>query len=314
MAQGSRFFLGVDAGQSSTRAAIGDATGRVLGRAEGGPCVHPTSGGAKAALESTLRSLLSTALDAAGLPGETVFEGACYGLSGAFEEAYAIAAGLAPCEIITNSTDAEVALEGAAAGGPGIVVIAGTGSMAQARDARSNSARCGGWGYVFGDNGSAFDIVRRGLRKALADEEGWGELTALSSMFLEVTGATTVNEALHQLYLPDWPRDRIAALAARVDLVAHRGDLCARAIMEEAGDTLGTLALRASRALPPGSRPSTAYPIGGVFASGFVRDAFATRIRAEGLQLGRPRHDGAVGALLLAYRSCGVTPTVQEPR
>lgn len=314
MAQCSRFFLGVDGGQSSTRAAIGDGTGRVLGRAEGGPCVHPTSDEAKAVLGCTLQSLLSTALDAAGLPHSTEFEGACYGLSGAFEEAYAIVAGLTPCEATKHVTDAEVALEGAAAGGPGIVVIAGTGSMALARDSLSNSARCGGWGYVYGDDGSAFDIVRRGLRQALADEEGWGESTALGTMFRDATGATTVNEAMHRLYLPDWPRYRIAGLAAEIDLVARQCDRCATAIMEEAGDALGRLAMRALRALPPDTRPSTAYPTGGVFASAIVRDAFAKRIRGEGLRLGRPQHDGATGALLLAYRSCGIQIPVREAR
>ena len=312
MAPASRVFLGVDGGQSSTRAAIGDAEGRVLGRAEGGPCVHPTSYEAKATFASTMESLLRAALASAGLSRATKFEGACFGLSGAFEAAHAIVAGLTRCAAIRHVTDADAAIEGAAAGGPGVVVIAGTGSMALARDARSNAARCGGWGYVFGDDGSAFDIVRRALRKSLAGEEGWGERTVLGDIFLDATGSKTVNDAMHGLYFPEWTRNRIAGLAVEVDRVACQGDLCAQAIMEQAGDTLGSLAAHAVRGLPTGARSMTAFPLGGVFKSCRVLDAFAARIRAEGLDLGRPRHDAAIGALRLAYGSLGIETTVQE--
>jgi N-acetylglucosamine kinase-like BadF-type ATPase len=74
--------------------------------------------------------------------------------------------------VITH--DAAIALSGATASGNGILVISGTGSMAWGRNAKGESARAGGWGYVFGDEGSAFDIVRQAVRAALRMEEGWG--------------------------------------------------------------------------------------------------------------------------------------------
>ena len=73
--------------------------------------------------------------------------------------------------------DAEIALIGATAGQPGIIVIAGTGSIAFGRNAQMQTARAGGWGYIFGDEGGGFDIAKNALRRALQFEEGWGPAT-----------------------------------------------------------------------------------------------------------------------------------------
>src|SRR5208282_6278819 len=95
------------------------------------------------------------------------------------------------------TTDAAIALSGATATGQGIAAIAGTGSIAFGRNAEGRTARTGGWGYIFGDEGGAFDIARQALRAALRMEEGWGPETALRRMLLEATGAATVNQAQH---------------------------------------------------------------------------------------------------------------------
>ena len=75
---------------------------------------------------------------------------------------------------LSVSHDALIAYVGACGGEPGVVVIAGTGSIAFGRGSDGREARAGGWGYVFGDEGGAFDIVRQALRAALRFEEGWG--------------------------------------------------------------------------------------------------------------------------------------------
>ncbi len=306
------YFLGVDGGQSSTKAAVGDACGRIVGRSSGGPCVHPVSAPAKADLESTLRHLIATAAGSAGLPANTRFRAACFGLSGLFPEAVSAAAGLARCEAADVVSDAEVALEGATGGGPGIAVIAGTGSIALAREDGSAVSRCGGWGYLFGDDGAAFDIVRQALRKALADEEGWGGRTALSKLFRAATGAGSVNEALHLLYGPDWPRDRVAGLAAEVDRTSNHGDTSARKVLSQAGNRLAVLALRAARALPSRGVRLPVYALGGVFSSCILRTAFERRILAEQFSLGTPLWDGPAGALLRAYALGGLAVSLHE--
>lgn len=251
-------------------------------------------------------------MSAAGLPEGTAFEGACHGLSGDWPEAHRVAAKVVPAETVTAASDTEVALEGAAGGEPGVVVVAGTGSMALARDLSGRTTRCGGWGYLFGDRGGAFDLVRQALRKALASEEGWGGPTTLRDLFLKATATETVNDALHRFYSADWPHHRVAALAPGVDVAAGHGDQCALEVLRAAGTHLGELAARAVRALPSPGQVASVYRAGGVFRSETVRSAFARTVRSAGLQPARPHHDASVGALLLAYRSRGLTVSVRE--
>lgn len=308
-----RFFLGVDGGQSSTQAVIGDHSGTILGRASGGPCNHAAAGAGEAKLRKVIRALLRDVVTAAGLPADTVFEGACFAMSGGADDKWAVLKELTPADSLEVTIDATGALEGATGGGTGIVVIAGTGSIALGRDASGAVARVGGWGYVFGDEGSAFDIVRRALREALGAEEGWGEPTELNDLFLEATESETANEALHRFYAADWPRDRIAAIAPRVDWLAERGDARAKGVLADCGWALGLMAVRVAVALPNGPDGLTVHPCGGVFASKFVHDAFGSSLEMSRLSVKRPQYDAAIGALLIAYRLAGVQVSIQRP-
>ena len=307
---GSQLFLGVDGGQSSTRAVIGDASGTILARAVGGPCNHVSPGMGETKLRQVTGVLLRDALDAAGLPEETAFEAACFAMSGGPGGKRSILAELVRAGAVKVTTDAEAALEGASAGMPGIAVIAGTGSMALGRDRAGRTARCGGWGYAFGDEGGAFDIVRRAARRALAAEEGWGEPTALRETLIEATASKTANEALHRFYTPEWPRDRIAHLAPAVDLVATGGDPAACQVMEEAGSALGLLAERVAGCLAASNPGLTVYPGGGVFLSCLVRKSFELHLEPLDLRIGVPAHDAAVGALIVAYRLRDLNPDI----
>ena len=307
-----RFFLGVDGGQSSTRAVVADDSGTVLGRATAGPCNALTSDETRAAARETAQELVQDVLANAGLPEGTKFASACFGMSGNSPAMDEIVHNLAACPMVELLTDARVALEGATAGGPGVIVAAGTGSIAMARDAGGNLARYGGWGHVFGDEGSAFDIVRHALRRALALEVTRTRFTALRQIFLSETNSRLVHEALHRFYDRDWPGTRIAALAPKVDLLAEQGDECAREILTDAGNALASLALSAKQSLLEGGRDLLVYTSGGVFNSRLVRDSFAARLRSEGHEIGRSKHDPAIGALLLAYRSVNIDIAVKE--
>ena len=311
---GRRLFLGVDGGQSSSRAVIGDVSGAILGRAVGGPCnqVHAGIGGNN--LGAVMGELLRDALRAAHLPAESGFEAACFAMSGGPAGKQEILAESIRAEVVNVTTDAEAALEGAASGSPGIVVIAGTGSMALGRDRTGRTARCGGWGYAFGDDGGAFDIVRRAVRKSLAAEEGWGEPTALWEILIKATESKTANEALHRFYTSEWPRDRIAGLAPVVDRVATEGDPVACRVMKETGSALGSLAEIVAGCLDAIDQDLTLYPVGGVFRSRLVRESFKFRLEPLDLPIGEPAHEADVGALLMAYRLAGLCPSIEDKR
>lgn len=305
-------FLGVDGGQSSTRAVIGDASGAILARAVGGPGNQVSAGIGNTNLREVMADLLRDALRAARLPEESAFEAACFAMSGGPDGKEAILNESIRAGAIRVTTDAAAALEGASPGMPGIAVIAGTGSMALGRDRTGRTARCGGWGYAFGDEGGAFDIVRRAVRKALAAEEGWGEPTALRETLMEATASKTANEALHRFYTSDWPRNRIASLAPAVDRVALGGDPVARWVMERAGSALGSLTEIVAECLAASDLDLTLYPVGGVFRSRLVRESLKSRLEPLDLRIGEAAHDAAVGALIMAYRLRDLNPGVRD--
>ena len=205
----SDFFLGVDGGQSGTVAVIGDAAGRIVSWATAGPCNHVAAAEARDKFLRVMRECLTMAAHRAGLNLETTrFRAACLGMSGGPEDKSALLHELISAERMIVTHDGRIALAGAMNGGPGVIAIAGTGSIAYGENERGESARAGGWGYVFGDEGSGFDIVRHALRAILREHEGWGPRTALTPALLESTETANANEMLHLLYKPEWPRSR----------------------------------------------------------------------------------------------------------
>jgi len=303
-----RLFLGVDGGQSGTTAVIGDETGRILGEGEAGPCNHAQAGEGRAKLERAVGSSLAQACAEAGLDAATVhFAAACFGMSGGPEDKQAILAEILRTDRLVVTTDAVTALAGATAGGQGIITIAGTGSIAFGRNAEGATARAGGWGYIFGDEGGAFDLVRQSLRAALRMEEGWGPPTALRGVLLEATGSASSNEVLHRFYTDEWPRSRVATLARRVDEAAVNGDGVAMEIVNRAAMELAMLAASVRGQLWAGGDAVDVAYIGGVFESRLVRERFTMLVEMEaGNRCGPPLHGPAEGALLEAYRAAGI--------
>src|SRR5579883_1146590 len=181
-----RLFLGVDGGQSGTTALAGDETGRVVRVAHSGP--------------TNRVGLVEFAAAIHKAAGDSIYEVACFGFSGGSEDKEDMTREVVRASKFVFAHDALVALSGATAGEPGVITIAGTGSIAFGRNAEGRTARAGGWGFAFGDEGGAFDIVRQSLRAALRFEEGWGPRTALRDALLESTGARDANDLLHRFY------------------------------------------------------------------------------------------------------------------
>ena len=300
-----RLFLGVDGGQSSTKAVIGDETGRILGSGSGGPCNHAGAGEGRARLERGVGDAVNQACQSAGLdPASVGFEAACFGMSGGPEDKEAILARILRAKTLIVTTDAVIALSGATETGQGIIVIAGTGSIAFGRNTENRTARAGGWGYVFGDEGGGFDIVRHTLRAALRMEEGWGPPTALRQALLHATASRDANHALHRFYADDWPRARIAALAPLVEAAAAEGDAVALKILRNAAQELALLAAAVrSQLWNPGELVEVAH-IGGAFRSPPLLERFRMLVELErGNHCGPPIRGPAEGALLEAYRA-----------
>ena len=303
-----QYFLGVDGGQSSTTALIGDASGRVLGMGRGGPCNHVSGEEARVRFTTAVGGSVAQAREAAGLATDVAFEAACFGFSGSPADKDALVASMFRIGQRLLSHDAFIALSGAHAGQPGIITIAGTGSISFGRNAAGQVTRVGGWGYVFGDEGGGFDLTRQALRAALRMEEGWGPPTALRQALLQAGDARDANELMHKFYTQQYPRPRIAALSPLVDQAANAGDLVAQGILDEAAQLLaGLTSATRGRLFPPGECVRVAY-IGGVFKSARLRDRFRTLLERDGRHtVTPPLYGPTAGALLEAYRLAGLS-------
>ena len=310
-----RYFLGVDGGQSSTTATIGDETGRVLGVGRGGPCNHVGASEARAKFVNAIHASVDAACSEAGLDSAALrFVSTCLGFSGGPADKQAIVGQILASDHILVTDDATIALSGGLAGAAGIVVIAGTGSIAFGRNGGGRTARAGGWGYLFGDEGGGFWIVREALRAALRWEEGWGPPTALRPMLLDATGARNINDLMHRCYTTEFPRPRTAGLSFLVNAAAENGDPMARKIFSEAARELAVLARAVGGQLfdptlvDSGQSVRCAYA-GGVFHSRILLNSFRQALGGEpGLVVTPPVYHPAVGALLEAYRAVGPIP------
>src|SRR3954453_7697982 len=310
-----KLFLGVDGGQSGTTAVIGDETGRILGTGEAGPCNHAAAAEGRVKLERAIRGSVGTACAAAGLElASTRFEAACFGLSGGPEDRLGILSSIVKrARPLIVTIDAVVALSGATPKGQGIIVIAGTGSISFGRNAGGQSAPAGGWGYVFGDEGGAFDIARQALRASLRMEEGWGPPTRLREILVAATESRDANDMLHRFYGPEWPRSRVATLAPLVDAAAAEGDEVAGQIIYNAAQELAILAASVRGQLWKTRDEVYVAYIGGVFQSARLLERFRMLVELDGItRCSPPLHGPAEGALFEAYRLAS-TPTTHFP-
>lgn len=302
-------YLGVDGGQSSTTALIADESGLVLGRGVGGPCNHVGKAEGQARFQSAMEECLGKAAAQAGLERSALeFAVVCMGFSGGAEDKEPYLRETVRAERYLLSTDAWAALTGATAGSPGVMTISGTGSIALGRNAAGRTQRVGGWGYIFGDEGSGFDITRQAIRAALRQEEGWGPATALHEKLLDACQAPDANTLMHWFYTDAWPRARVASLARLVDETAREGDAAALEILRNAAQQLATMAAVVRGSLFERDEPAVVSYVGGVFQSEILRERYRMLVELEdGNQFSDPVYGPAEGALLEALRAGGAS-------
>jgi len=299
-----KLYAGLDGGQSSTVAVIGDERGQILGRGAGGPCDHVDEPLDSSRLHDALNGALSSAAKSANLDAHARYSAIVAGISGLHQGLPGMKVSL-PAQHVRLLHDAPIAWQGAFGGGPGVVVIAGTGSVAYGRDAGGGSVTVGGWGYLFGDRGSAFSIARSALSRAMREEDGGGSST-LRSAALKFFKQSSLREIAHDFYLRRITRPQLAAFAGTVADAADCGDAAAANVIGGAMHALALLACDACQALECGSAPVVAFA-GGLMLRSELRAAAQQRLswvmpQANSVE---PRFEPAVGALILAYQEDG---------
>jgi N-acetylmuramic acid 6-phosphate etherase len=185
--------------------------------------------------------------------------------------------------------------------GPGIVVIAGTGSnVAGQKSASDPIEKAGGWGHLFADRGSAYDLARRGLELAFARYDERKEISPLAREYLAAAGKTSLEELVPFL-LQDISKTAVAQWARCVFVAAQKGDREARALLDEAAAALAQKVVFIARRLRL-TRPRVALA-GGLFdnqpgyTASFQRALRRVLPRAESFRLTVP---GVIGAVRLA--------------
>lgn len=303
--------IGIDGGASATAAVLADArTGAALGRGEAGPS-NIQAVGETAALRE-LNTAVAGAFRAAKLPRAKV-AAAALGLAGVDrQEGLDVIRGWAELvqlsDRLTVANDATLLFAAGTPEGWGLAVIAGTGSIAFALDRRGKDARAGGWGYLLGDEGSAFRIGLVALRAACRAADGIGEPTSLLPAFLEKLDSPDPREFIPAVYRGSWDKAFIAGLAPLVLSAAADGDRVATRLMDEEARELARTAAGAVAAggLPPQGLP-VALTGGLVIHSAAYRERFLTELRACGVNPGPVGlvDEPVVGAVVLARKLVG---------
>ncbi|WP_396623380.1 N-acetylglucosamine kinase [Luteitalea sp.] len=293
--------IGIDAGGTKTEAVLADGNGTVVARARRGGANLAAHG--ELAVEKTLHELIDEVLGEGHLRPDVI----CLGIAGVDRaEDNAIIQGImrrigARARILVTN-DALIALVAGAGVGPGVVVIAGTGSIAYGRNDRAEAARAGGWGYILADEGSGFWIGRQALRAVVRAADGRGPATALTPLVLDFFGVTRPEQLVREVYRHYLKPSDIARCASLVQTARDAGDAMATHIASVAADELAASVRSVVRQLALDG----AFPVvmaGGAFhAVPWLQDALRTRLSEDvpGGHVQLLTTDPAIGAVRLA--------------
>ena len=313
------YYLGIDGGGTKTTCAVGNES-RLLASATAGPSNIVRVG--EAQTRESLQHSVRQACASAGIPLEQISR-TCVGGSGAARpELAAIIRGFL-AEILSSPIDVvgdmQIALEAAFDTGPGVIVIAGTGSIAYGRDHEGNTARAGGWGFAIGDEGSAHWIGREAVRAVLRGfDRNYGTEenilnTSLAIGLCRAWGVTTRTDLAHT----DLARAANAIpppdFAALFPSVAASKDVLALQVLSNAGRELAEVAAVVVHRLFPKEQtgPVQVAMTGGVFRhSVLTREDFCNGLRQLDARVSI--HPDVIepveGALRRARRGAGSAP------
>jgi glucosamine kinase len=303
-------FLGIDGGGSKTSCVIGDENSVLgAGTSAGSNVVRVGEVRARESLAAAIRQ----ACAAANISPSQI-EKTCVGIAGGTLPEIAEVVRRLVSEFVSSEVavvgDMVIAMEAAFGSGPGVIVIAGTGSIAYGRNSAGQTARAGGWGFAISDEGSGHWIGRSAVAASMRafDEAGAESAGPLLEGIIKSWGVTTrdqmvvaANAALKIASTHDF-----AALLPAVVSAAEKGDATARIVLTKAGGELANLAgIVVARLFGNGGAAPVAVS-GGVFRNcGLVQQVFYDQLRGTFPQVlpSATVVDPAMGALELARQS-----------
>lgn len=305
MRSSSALFIGVDGGGTKTAAALCNQDGEILAQASGDSTNMQSR--PWPAVEATLHELTASLLAQAGARREQVAV-ILFGLAGADRpqartRIFASFADWTKTKVLIDN-DAVTALYSGTWGEPGIVLIAGTGSIASGVSRTGERFRVGGWGYLLGDEGSGFDLGRRGLTAVLRAYDGRDAPTAMTGLVLDAFGMASPQELIHMVYNADNPRKELAQASRLVLQAAEAGDETACRLVAEAVTELTQLAMVCM------AKMQENVPV--VLAGGLlsedtpIRRGLEDQLAAERVDAIIPPCPPVIGTLVMSLREAGI--------
>lgn len=258
------FFLGIDGGGSKTRCLVGDKAS-VLGAGNASGCNVLRVG--EACARNSLTSAIHEACVQAGISPRQIAR-SCAGVAGAADDGVASLVQRLLIEIVGGAIevigDMEIALESAFADGIGVVVIAGTGSIAYGRNGHGDTARAGGWGRMVSDEGSGHWIGIEAIRQALQAHDR-GQDDELLKKLMSALEVGTVSDLAARVNAD--PAPDFASLFPLIEEAAETRNLVAGSVLDHAGDELAQLVYAVIGRIFAGTAQVPVTSHGGVFGS-----------------------------------------------
>lgn len=278
------FFIGIDGGGSKTAAVVTDASLRILGEGRAGPSNHLRVGidAARMAVEDAMFQAVRGAsidLDAVdwtycGIAGSEHPEHRKT-VVGALEYLF-------PRGNFTVDSDGRVALTAGIGFGPGVAIIAGTGSIAFGRNSEGKEARAGGWGPTIGDEGSGYWIAVQGLSAIARAIDGRGPRTKMTELLCTHYGMCEPDDLPYFVYAPTTHADDIARYCLLVIEAARAGDEIALGIFRSAAQELARLTIAVATRLGLRDQEFDVACSGGAFQAGeLLFEPMASLIREQ---------------------------------
>lgn len=273
---------GIDGGASKTVALIADVKGRILGKGRAGPSNYHNVGVQDATL--AIRTALNRARIDAGTTEKP--EIAVVALAGIDSKQDMITAShfvkksrIAQTSIVIH--DSVAAIYAATKGKLGIVVNSGTGSFAAGINSKGTYARAGGWGYIVGDEGSAYDIGLKAIKMAFRSFDGREKDTEVIELLKQKFRVKEVDDLVSRIYNNGFTVEQIAAVAPLVIRSAEK-DMISRRIVNEAGTALGELVCAVAIRLGMTKQKFPVAAVGGNFRSGgYLLRSLRLRIKQD---------------------------------
>jgi len=313
MSTTNRIVMGFDVGGTKTACIIVDESGRILGKGFGGS--GNTNFIPLEIANQSFTDAITGALKMAGIAMPRV-ECAVVGTEPSPDPVAPLIARLAGTTRILHKKEGECSMVGGLVSKVGLSLICGTGSVGWGRNAKGETSMTSCWGPI-GDEGSAYDLARRGVNAAFWAWDGRGPKTVLVDMLLEMFGQTDLRDVCTPLYTSENLRKDFASLAQLVTKAADQGDAVALQVMRDGAAQIAHFLATCANNLGMSEYRVASANSGLVTGSNY---RYFTMIREElkkvhpKAELVKPKFEPVIGAGLIALDDIGVAWTPEVVR